>query len=492
MKFSFGQNLQQKLSQTMSPRMYQSMEILSLANAELDEKIEQELIDNPVLEKQTEGPETDPNQPKEKEKEGQQELLIEDNTNNADDFERLLEMNKDVPEFFDERPRMSANRLQESADRQHDMMANVATRGETLHDYLLAQLNERDIDEPILKICERIVSTLSAADGAYFRASLADLLPVDASQDQSDLAEEALAHVQDLEPVGVAARNLKERLMMQLSSEIPNYQHVRTLILDHLEDLQFNRLPLIEKKTGLSIEQINSAWASIRRMDPLPCSSFIESHVTTVKPDLWLEKDEQGQYVVKMDEGPQRNLFISNRYRQILANGQASTEEKDFIKRKINSAQWLIEAIEQRRNTLLKVAQHVVEFQSDFLDNGPEYLKPLKMEQIAEKVGVHLTTVSRAVGDKYMETHRGVLPLKMFFVHGTTTDDGEDIAWNKIRIELQKLIDAEDKAKPLSDSEIQNRLKNMGFNVARRTVAKYREKLDIPSSRQRRDWTKKK
>ena len=492
MKFSFGQNLQQKLSQTMSPRMYQSMEILSLANTELDEKIEQELIDNPVLEKQTEGPEVDQNQPKEKEKEGQQELLIEDNTNNADDFERLLEMNKDVPEFFDERPRMSANRVQESADRQHDMMANVAMRGETLHDFLLAQLNERDIDEPILKICERIVSTLSAADGAYFRVSLADLLPADASEDKLDLAEEALAHVQDLEPVGVAARDLQERLMMQLSSEIPNYRHVRTLILDHLEDLQFNRLPLIEKKTGLSIDEINAAWASIRRMDPLPCSSFIESHVATVKPDLWLEKDEQGEYLVKMDEGPQRNLFISNRYRQILANGQASTEEKEFIKRKINSAQWLIEAIEQRRNTLLKVAQHVVDFQSDFLDNGPEYLKPLKMEQIAEKVGVHLTTVSRAVGDKYMETHRGVLPLKMFFVHGTTTDDGEDIAWNKIRIELQKLIDAEDKAKPLSDSEIQNRLKNMGFNVARRTVAKYREKLDIPSSRQRRDWTKKK
>jgi RNA polymerase sigma-54 factor len=492
MKFSFGQNLQQKLSQTMSPRMYQSMEILSLANTELDEKIEQELIDNPVLEKQTEGPEVDPNKPKEKEKEGQQELLIEDNTNNADDFERLLEMNKDVPEFFDERPRMSANRVQESADRQHDMMANVATRGETLHDFLLGQLHERDIDEPILKICERIVSTLSAADGGYFRVSLADLLPADASEDKLELAEEALAYVQDLEPVGVAARDLQERLMMQLSSEIPNYQHVRTLILDHLEDLQFNRLPLIEKKTGLSIEEINSAWASIRRMDPLPCSSFIESHVATVKPDLWLEKDEQGQYLVKMDEGPQRNLFISNRYRQILANGQASTEEKDFIKRKINSAQWLIEAIEQRRNTLLNVAQHVVDFQSDFLDNGPEYLKPLKMEQIAEKVGVHLTTVSRAVGDKYMETHRGVLPLKMFFVHGTTTDDGEDIAWNKIRIELQKLIDAEDKAKPLSDSEIQNRLKNMGFNVARRTVAKYREKLDIPSSRQRRDWTKKK
>jgi len=173
------------------------------------------------------------------------------------------------------------------------MMANVAMRGETLHDFLLAQLHERDIDEPILKICERIVSTLSAADGGYFRVGLADLLPADASEDNLDLAEEALAHVQDLEPVGVAARDLQERLMMQLSSEIPNYRHVRTLILDHLEDLQFNRLPLIEKKTGLSIDEINSAWASIRRMDPLPCSSFIESHVATVKPDLWLEKEKR-------------------------------------------------------------------------------------------------------------------------------------------------------------------------------------------------------
>ena len=496
MKFSFGQNLQQKLSQTMSPRMYQSMEILSLAQAELDEKIEQELIDNPVLEAQTDGVDPDENrQPEAKEKdESQKELLIEDNTNNADDFERLLDMNQDVPDFFDERPRMSANRIQESGDRQHDMMANVTTRSETLQDFLVAQLHERDIDEPILKICERIVSTLSAADGAYFRVSLADLLPADADEDQQELAEEALAHVQDLEPVGVAARDFQERLMMQLSPEIPNYQHVRTLILHHLEDLQFNRLPLIEKKTGLSIDEINAAWASIRRMDPMPCSSFIDSHVATVKPDLWLERkdDDEKRYLVKMDEGPQRSLFISNRFRQILADGQASAEEKEFIKRKITSAQWLIESIEQRRNTLLKVAQHVVDYQTDFLDHGPEYLKPLKMEQIAEKVGVHLTTVSRAVGDKYIETHRGVLPLKMFFVHGTTNDDGDDIAWGKIRIELQKLIDAEDKSKPLSDSEIQNRLKTMGFNVARRTVAKYREKLDIPSSRQRRDWTKKK
>ena len=155
------------------------------------------------------------------------------------------------------------------------------------------------------------------------------------------------------------------------------------------------------------------------------------------------------------------------------------------------AAQWLIESIEQRRSTLTRTAQAIVEHQKEFFDRGPEFIKPLKMEQIAEKIGVHVTTVSRAVGDKWLETHRGILPLRMFFVGGTTTEDGEDVAWNKIRIELQKLIDSEDKAKPYSDVELMRRLKTLGFNVARRTVTKYREKMDIPSSRQRRDWSQK-
>jgi RNA polymerase sigma-54 factor len=152
----------------------------------------------------------------------------------------------------------------------------------------------------------------------------------------------------------------------------------------------------------------------------------------------------------------------------------------------------LIESIEQRRSTLTRVAQAVVNHQKDFFDNGPEFLKPLKMEQIADIVGVHVTTVSRAVDEKWIETHRGILPLRMFFMGGTTNQDGEDVAWNKVRIELQKLIDGEDKSKPYSDVEIQRRLNAQGFSVARRTVTKYREKLDIPSSRQRRDWSKKK
>jgi RNA polymerase sigma-54 factor len=172
-----------------------------------------------------------------------------------------------------------------------------------------------------------------------------------------------------------------------------------------------------------------------------------------------------------------------------LRDPNSTTEEREFIKKKINSAQWLIDAIEQRRGTLTKVAQAIVEHQTRFLDEGPEAIEPLKMQQIADRVGVHVTTVSRAVDDKWMQTPRGILPLRKFFVGGTQTEDGEDIAWDTIRIKLQEVIDKEDKSDPLSDEHLVEEMKKHGLNVARRTVTKYRKKMGIPSSRQRKDWS---
>jgi RNA polymerase sigma-54 factor len=478
--------------------MIQSMEILQMGTAALDEKIEQELIENPALERTDESgfPEDEPKNKLDKEKETkdveQKEMVVEEGKGGEDDFERLLNLDKDIPDHFDESTRPSSNRIQESGDRQHDMIANIVDRGETLQSFLLAQLHEMDLDAALLKMCERIVSALSAKEGGRLKVGLADLLPVDATPEQLELAEEALAHVQQLEPAGVGARDLSECLLLQLSPELEHVQTVRTLIVNHLEDLEKNRLPQIQKATGLTIEEIHEAWDELKTLDPRPTSHFVDDFVPTVTPDMWLETDDEGNYVVKMEEGPTRSLYISKYYRQRLANGKATAEEKEFIKRKITSAQWLIESIEQRRSTLMRVAQEIVIHQKDFFDNGPEFLKPLKMDQIAEKVGVAVTTVSRAVDQKWLETHRGILPLRMFFMGGTTNEDGEDVAWNKVRIELQKLIDDEDKSKPYSDVEIQRRLKNLGFTVARRTVTKYREKLDIPSSRQRRDWSKKK
>jgi len=496
MKITFGQNLSLKQQQTLSPRMYQSMEILQLAQTDLEARIEQELNENPALERaQEDEASADDENPSETAADSkdvdQKELIVEENAGSADDFERLLNLDQDVPDFFDG-PRPSSNRIQDDNDRQHDLMSNLVNREETLQEYLVAQLHEMDLDENLLVMCERIISSLSPADGGRFNMSLRDLLPADASEEDLDLAENALAHVQQLDPPGIAARNLSECLLMQLTPGMPLLNHVRTLILHHLDDLSHNRLPQIEKTSGMSMDEIHDAWEVLRHLDPKPGSQFADNYVPNVTPDMWLEIDKDGNYVVKMEESPARTLTISNYYRQRIANGQVTPEEKEFIKRKITSAQWLIESIEQRRNTLVKVAQAIVDHQRDYFDNGPEFIKPLKMEQIADIVGVHVTTVSRAVDEKWMETHRGILPLRMFFVHGTTTQDGEDIAWNKIRMELQKLIDHEDKSNPLSDLELTRQLKSLGFNVARRTVTKYREKMDIPKSRQRRDWTIKK
>jgi RNA polymerase sigma-54 factor len=471
------------------------MEILQLAQMALCEKIEQECIENPVLEMQEADPEPgdeadsereSPDEPTDSEK----EMVVDDPKDNADDFERLLEMDRELPDYFDERPRRSANRMDEESDRKHDAIANIETRPQTLQDYLLEQIGELDLDPRIEQIAERIISCLDGSDGGYFRSSLEDLLPADAPEGHLELAAEALEIVQSLDPPGVAARDLRECLLRQLTPGMPYHDELRTLIGGHLEDLRDNRLPAITRKTGYSIELIKTIWEELRKLNPKPASYFADSFVPTVTPDVQLEKGEDGKYRVVVEDGRTPRLRISEYYRRRLSNGTATPEEREFIKRKINSAQWLMDSIEQRRNTLTKVAQAIVDYQIRFLDEGPEHIEPLKMQQIAEEVGVHVTTVSRAVDDKWIQTPRGILPLRRFFVGGTRSDDGEDVAWDAIRIKLQEVVDAEDKAHPYSDDELVRQLRKHGLKVARRTITKYRQKMDIPSSRQRRDWSK--
>jgi RNA polymerase sigma-54 factor len=414
---------------------------------------------------------------------------VDEAHHNADDFERLVNLDQDLPEHFDDRTRTSTSRLDEESDRKHDAMANIVDRPESLHDYLLHQLGELELDPALVAMCQRIISTLDPRDGGYLKSSLVDLLPASAGPEQLVLAEQALAVIQGLDPPGIAARDLKECLLAQLLPRMPYYEEMRTLITSHLEDLRDNRLPLIEKVTGYSIDHIKEAWSQLRKLNPKPAAGFSETFVPAVTPDIAIERGTDGQYLVKLEDGRTPSLYISEYYRQRLANGTATPEEKEFIKRKINSAQWLIDSIEQRRNTLTRVTQAIVEHQTRFLDEGPEHIEPLKMQQIADKVGVHVTTVSRAVDDKWVQTPRGIFPLKRFFVGGTKSESGEDVAWDIIRIKLQELIDKEDKQNPYSDDDLVERLSAQGLHVARRTVTKYRQKMNIPSSRQRRDWS---
>jgi RNA polymerase sigma-54 factor len=402
----------------------------------------------------------------------------------------LLDLDRDLPGHFDEGPSRSASGMEQEADRRHDAMANVVARPETLNDYLLHQLGEMEVDADVARMARRIISSLDAANGGYLQVALEDLLPPNATPEDLELAEQALRLIQQLDPPGIAARNLRECLLLQLTDEMPYHDEVKALVLNHLEDLRDNRLPLIQRKTGYSLETIQAAWSQLRKLNPKPGAVFAETVAPSVVPDVIVEQAADGSYQVVVDDQRTPRLFISDYYRKRLMSGQATPEEKEFIKRKVNAAQWLIDSIQQRRGTVTKVSQAIVDYQRRFLDDGPEHIEPLKMQQIADQVGVHVTTVSRAVDDKWIQTPRGIFPLKRFFVGGTRSDDGDDVAWDRIRIKLQEVIDQEDKQRPFSDDDLVRELKKRGLTVARRTVTKYRQKMGIPSSRQRREWTK--
>jgi RNA polymerase sigma-54 factor len=505
MRLSLGQQMQLAQKQVLAPRMIQSMEILQLPIMALQERIEQEMEDNPTLEQTESTNEADgdtsesydienPDAPSESEK----ELVVDEEHNNEDDFERLLNMAENMPDDYEERSRPSRDQIESDGDRQHDTMANISARPESLADYLHHQLSWFEIEPDVRRMAERIVYSLDS--NGYLKTPLEEIIPpvpVDVNGNAEEhrakqlaVAQKALAVVQSLDPPGVGARSLRECLTLQLTPTMPHYEELRTLIEHHLEDLENNRLPQIAKKAGFSIEHINELWDELRHLKPKPGADYGDVNVPSVTPDVFVERGEDGKYEVRLEDSQIPTLSISPYHRKLLQQAalQKDAETREYIKKKINAAQWLIDAIEQRRSTITRVSQAIVDHQTRFLDEGPEFIEPLKMQQIADKVGVHVTTVSRAVDDKWIQTPRGIFPLKRFFVGGTTSADGEEVAWDRVRLKLQEIVDNEDKTKPLSDDALVTALADAGITVARRTVTKYRKAMNIPSSRQRRDW----
>jgi RNA polymerase sigma-54 factor len=490
MRLSLGQELRQEQRQILAPRMIQSMEILQLPILALQERIEQELQDNPVLEVAEQDADL-PDEPEQREPPDaptlEEKALVIDETSGQADFERLLEMDQQWPEHFEENFRPSRAEIEEAGDRKQEAMANTAARPQSLHDYLRDQLGWFDLDPAVRAMAERIIYNLDS--NGYLQGRLEDLLGAEASAEELKLAEQALKVVQKLDPPGVGARDLRECLLLQVSPSHPYYEQLKTLITSHLEDIEQNRLPAIAKRTGYSLELIQQVLAELRRLNPKPGAAFGEDAAPPVTPDVYVELDENGRYVVRLEDDRTPNLYISPYYRSLLSSNQLNEQAREYIKRKINSAQWLIDSIQQRRNTLLKVAQAIVDHQTGFLNHGPEYIEPLKMQQVADKVGVHVTTISRAVDDKWIQTPRGIFPLRRFFCGATTSTSGEEVAWDAVRLKLRELIDNEDKSEPLSDEQLVQELAKQGIKVARRTVTKYRKAMKIPSARQRRDWS---
>ena len=468
----------------MTPQMIQSMEILQLALQQLEQRIEQELEQNPVLELEEDN--SDENDELPKPIEHEPELNFE-HGGTSDEFSIADEFARNYSDTIDEAPIRSQNWLEDQEAFIADAFANIASPSESLQTYLERQLDWFDLSEAMRETALRIIHNLEP--NGYFVQDLADLLGKNHTPEELELAKKALELVKRLEPAGVGGRDLRECLRLQINPDSEFADVLRVLIASFLEDISANRLPHIVRRTGFPLEAVQGAVAELRQFNPRPGAGFGSTTAAVVIPDVFVEKTESGMYTVRLEDGRTPQLRISQFYRDLMGKQCTDKETKEYIQQKVGSARWLLSAIEQRRETLLKVSQAIIDHQVEFFEKGQQALKPLKMQQIADIVGMHVTTVSRACDEKWISSPRGVFPLRRFFSGGlAAADGGENVANDVVRLKLQEIIGKEDKTEPLSDDALVKMLESEGIQVARRTIVKYRQHLGIPSSRGRRQW----
>jgi RNA polymerase sigma-54 factor len=493
MRLDTSQQFRLEQQMKLSPRIIQAMEILQLPTMALQERIDVELQANPVLEMWDPG--VDPEAPMVREDEpadrGEHDLVVDDNNGHSEDFQRLADFEDEYgsESFRNEAPAPARSSYEGQRDRKLDAMANTPAPGGSLSEYLLEQWFFLELDDDVRLAGERIIHQLDA-DG-YLRVPLEELVESETPAIAIETLRRALSWVQTLDPAGVGARDLGECLTIQLRAEQALGREVSLeleLVRNFLRDIEMNRLPQIAKRTGRPIDDVKAALENLSHLNPRPGLLVGDRNVPIVNPDVIVEIDEDGQLLVRMPDESLPQVRISRSYRRLAKDRKTDAGARKFLRQNIRSAQWLIGAVEQRRETVRRVVEEVFDVQREFIDRGPEALKPLPMADVAEKVGVHVATVSRAVAGKYVQTPRGVFPLRMFFSGGTTTSSGEDVSWDAVKAKLKEIIDHEDKAKPLSDDQLAEQLNEAGIDIARRTVAKYRNLMSIPSARKRKQF----
>lgn len=534
MRFETSQSMKLGQQMKLAPRMIQSMEILQMSLTELEERIEQELSSNPTLELVENEPGEQPERDDSRAGEGELDL----SSPGQDDFARLdsyEESNPDAAENtfdedkrsprdgdafdFDSLPsqRVTASGEERSAAKMEAMAATPA-RGESLGEQLLHQWSVVDVTEPLRPLGVAIISFLD--EDGYLRVPLTEIADKGTRPEGADEwpppiedLELALQAVQLLlEPAGIAARSAQECLVLQIDAQVDAQidgdlgissdrdaiavapvdvlRNARTIIEEHFDDLMKNRLPKIADATGLELDEIRRALEALRRLSLAPGRRLVEERNEPIIPDAIVEYDEDNdRYVAYLSDNRLPQVRINREYALMSKDRGVPKPDRDFLKKNLSNAQWLMDAVEQRRSTLLRVVQAVVEAQREVFDHGMGSLKPLPMTLVAEQLGVHVATVSRAVAEKYLLTPHGVLPLRGFFTGGMSTESGEDVSSNAIKSALQEIIDGEDKAKPLSDEALAKALNAQGFEIARRTVAKYRGQMDIPGARMRKEFS---
>ncbi len=454
-------SLQQRMDQrqTLDPRLIQAMEVLQLSAPALEQKVEAELMDNPALE--IEPPEGENWQWDDRRRPGA-------SGNNQT-----------------RRVRMGAG----ERDAKQDAMANAPAKGASLHDQLKSQWCMAEANEDDLKLGEFLLSRIDA-DG-YLRESGAALISAAPPHTRPEDVERVIRLLQThLEPPGLAARNLRECLLLQIAAEekmeAGGHPLERAIVLHHLPDIEANHLPKVVAALGASMAQIQAAVKGLRRFNPHPGRLLASEAACNIYPDAAVEFDEMGAITVELARGNLPPLSINSAIETLTRDKGADPQMRKDMAHYVGKARTLMEAIEQRRATLQKVICEAVREQRAFFEQGPQALKPLTETEIAHRLGVHVATVSRAVSDKYLDTPRGILPLRMLFSGGTTNTAGEALAWGAVQEKLKRIVAGENPKKPLSDDALVKELEKSGLTIARRTVAKYRDELDIPTARERK------
>jgi RNA polymerase sigma-54 factor len=481
------QKLHLKLSQKliMTPSLQQAIKLLQLSKLELQEVLNQELLENPLLEESAEeakqeeaDAESDSQEAKTQAEEEAKKVEEKKDDKEKDSFDEI-----DYDAYFQDYIEYGYNPRGMGEEHDEFPIENTLTRPPNLTDHLTWQLSMSDASPLIKEIGAFIIGNID--EDGYLRASNEEIA-ASGGYPMADV-EKAIEAIQWLDPIGVGARDLRECLLLQLQFLEIDVPYVEEIIRDHWDEFMQRKFVQISKALSIDMKTLEGIVEVIKHLDPKPGRKYSNERAIYVEPDVYVQKVGD-EYVIVLNEDGMPKLRINGSYRNMLnsMDSKSDGETVNYIKDKIRSAVWLIKSLDQRQRTIYKVAESIVKHQREFLERGIDFLRPLVLRDVADDIQMHESTVSRVVSNKYMHTPRGLFLMKYFFHSGIDSDTGEDISSLTVKKKIQSYIDAEDPRKPLSDSKIMKILNDEGINIARRTVAKYRDELNIPSSTDRK------
>lgn len=446
--------------------MRQSLEILQATALELRQLLRQELETNPTLEDDSEG------------------VSLEAREEEAEAFDREVQELAASDDAYREEMILAGRTLGRNREREElrEHLYDSLPSPRTLQEHIMEQARGNEVS---IEVMDALGILLGSLDERGFLRENPEDLALNFGIRYSDL-EAARGLLGGLDPIGLGARDLRECLLFQLRAQGREGGLAWKIVHDHLDALARNKRPEIARACGVPVSEVNSAVEIIAGLDPNPARDFADDENRQVNPDARIFEDDDGHWKVELNHEDLPRLRISNRYKDLLASPSTGGDTRAFIRDKIRGGKFIIQCIEQRQDTLRRIAQILLERQEEYFSSGPAHLKPMTMQQVAEAVGIHETTVSRAIAGKFVETPYGVVEFRKFFTTGYQTASGEDVANSSVKDRIAALVAAEDPGKPLSDSTIVETLKNEGLDIARRTVAKYRDALNIPPSHLRR------